>query len=152
MSGLGNITRKEIRELLTPATFAPIIIIALIFGTMGNSIQGIQEQASEPPTIGVIAEDTSSIGTMASVLLHTHAKSVYNSSSTADLQNGLDVVKEQDGIAVILIPQNFSERILQEQQGTFQVYWIMKGAGIMDTISSSALESLIAYILIFNNT
>ena len=146
MSGLGNITKKEIRELLTPATFIPIIIVALIFGTMGNSIQGIQEQASEPPTIGVIAEDTNSIGEMASTLLHTHAKSVYNSSSAADLQNSLDVVKQHDGIAVILIPQNFSERILQEQKGTFQIYWIMKGAGIMDTISSSALESLIAYI------
>jgi hypothetical protein len=45
MSGLGNITRKEIRELLTPATFVPIILVALIFATMGNSIQGIQEKS-----------------------------------------------------------------------------------------------------------
>ena len=146
MSGLGNITKKEIRELLTPATFVPIILVALIFATMGNSIQGIQQQATAPPTIGVINEDNSSFGAIASSLLHTHAKSVFNSTSVADLQEGLQTVKNQNGVAVIIIPQNFTERITQDKPGTLQVYWIMKGAGLMDTISSSAVEALIAYI------
>jgi len=146
MSGLGNITKKEIRELLTPATFVPIILVALIFATMGNSIQGIQEQSTAPPTIGVIIEDNSTLGVYASTLLHTHAKSVYNSTTSSDLKNGLETVTQHNGVAVIIIPQNFTERITQEQQGTFQVYWIMKGAGLMDTISSSAVESLIAFI------
>ena len=146
MSGLGKITKKEIRELLTPATFVPIILVALIFATMGNSIQGIQQQTLESPTIGVINEDNSTFGAVASTLLHSHAKSVYNSTSTADLQRGLETVKQHNGVAVIIIPRNFTERITQEQPGTLQVYWIMKGAGLMDTISSSALESLIAFI------
>jgi ABC-2 type transport system permease protein len=146
MSGLGNITKKEIRELLTPATFVPIILVALIFATMGNSIQGIQEQATEPPTIGIINEDNSTLGTYASTLLHTYARSVYNSTSTTDLQNGLDTVKQQNGVAIIIIPRNFTEQITLERPGTFQIYWVMKGAGLMDTISSSALESLIALI------
>src|SRR5690606_14285706 len=140
MSGLWNITKKEIRELLTPATFIPIIIVALIFATMGNSMQGIEQQATEPPTIGVITEDNSSLGTVASPLLHTRAKSVYNSTSPADLQNGLEMVKKRNGMAVIVIPEIFTERITQGKQGTIEIYWIMKGAGIMDTISSSALE------------
>jgi ABC-2 type transport system permease protein len=146
MSGLGNITRKEIRELMTPATFVPIILVALIFATMGNSIQGIQEQATAPPTIGVINEDTSGYGATASTILHTNAKSVFNSTSISELQQGLQTVKEQNGVAVIIIPENFTERIIQGQQGTFQVYWVMKGAGLLDTISSSAVEGLIAYI------
>jgi ABC-2 type transport system permease protein len=146
MSGLGNITKKEIRELLTPATFVPIILVALIFATMGNSIQGIQQQTLEPPTIGVINEDNNTLGIVASTILQSHAKSVYNSTSIADLQNGVEIVKQHNGVAVIIIPQNFTEQIIQEQPGRFQVYWIMKGSGLMDTISSSALESLIAYI------
>jgi ABC-2 type transport system permease protein len=146
MSGLGNITRKEIRELLTPATFVPIILVALIFATMGNSIQGIQEQATAPPTIGVINEDNSTYGVVASTLLHTYAKSVYNSTSTLDLQAGLETVKDNNGVALIVIPQNFTEHITNNQSGTFQIYWVMKGAGLMDTISSGALESLIGYI------
>ena len=146
MSGLGNITKKEIRELLTPATFVPIILVALIFATMGNSIQGIQKQSTASPIIGVITEDNNTLGVYASTLLHTHAKSVYNSTTPSDLKTGLETVTHQNGVAVIIIPKNFTERITQEQQGTLQVYWIMKGAGLLDTISSSALESLIAFI------
>src|SRR5512137_1616487 len=146
MSGLGNILRKEIRELMTPATFVPIILVALIFATMGNSIQGIQEKATAPPTIGVINEDTSGYGATASTILHTNARSVFNSTTISDLQEGLQTVKDQNGVAVIIIPQNFTERITQGHPGAFQVYWVMKGAGLFYTISSSAVKSLIAYI------
>ena len=61
MSAIGNIVKKELKELLTPATFIPIIIIAAIYGSMGGSIQEIQKGAAEPPIIGVINEDNSSL-------------------------------------------------------------------------------------------
>jgi ABC-2 type transport system permease protein len=146
MSGLGNIIKKEVRELLTPATFLPIILIALIFGAMGSSIQGIQEGAQAPPVIGVITEDTGTFGTMASTILHTHAKVVYNSTSDSDQQIGVNTIQQKNGVALIVIPQNFTQRIDHEQRGTIKVFWIMKGAGVLDTISSSMLEGLIAQI------
>jgi ABC-2 type transport system permease protein len=146
MSGLGNITRKEIRELLTPATFVPIILVALIFATMGGSMQGIQQQAANPPVIGVISEDTNTFGVLASAILHDHAKVVYNSTSDADIQTGINTMEQKAGVALIVIPQNFTERIDAEHPGNLEVYWIMKGAGLLDTISSSTVEALIAYI------
>lgn len=146
MSGLGNIIRKEIRELLTPATFVPIILIALIFGTMGNSMQGIQQQATTPPIIGVITEDNGTLGTIASTILHDQAKVVFNSTSSNDTQFGLEILKQKDGIALIVIPHNFTERIRTEHPGNIKIYWIMKGAGLLDTISSSIFESIIVDI------
>jgi ABC-2 type transport system permease protein len=146
MSGLGNITKKEIRELLTPATFIPIILIALIFATMGTSIEGIQGQALESPTIGVIVEDNGTYGQIVSTILHTTAKSVYNSTSILDLQQGLETVKQHDGVALVVIPENFTENVLQEKQGTIEVYWIMKGAGLFDSVSSSSLEGVLSFI------
>ena len=124
MSGLGNITKKEIREFLTPATFVPIIIVALIFGTMGSGIQGIQKQSLAPPTIGVINEDNSTLGALASTILYTNTNSVYNSTTASDLKTGLETVTQHKGIAVIIIPKNFTERITKYQQGIFQIYWI----------------------------
>ena len=47
MSALGNIIKKEMRELLTPATILPIVVVALIFGSMGSVIEGIQEEAKK---------------------------------------------------------------------------------------------------------
>ena len=49
MSALGNIIKKELKELLTPSTIIPVIIIALIFGTIGSSMEGIQEGFQEEP-------------------------------------------------------------------------------------------------------
>jgi len=146
MGALGNIIRKEIKELMTPATFLPIIIVALIFGTMGNSIQGIQEQAKEKPVIGVINADNGTYAEIASSILRTNARSVYNSTTIDDKQTGLDTLKQKDGVALIIIPSGFTGQLLNETPGQIEVYWIMKGAGIMDTISSGVLQYLITYV------
>jgi ABC-2 type transport system permease protein len=146
MSGLGNIIKKEVRELLTPATFLPIVLVALIFGALGTSIQGIQENAQAPPVIGVITEDTGSFGNITSTILHAHAKVVYNATSSAETQTGLNEVQQKNGVALIIITQNFTERITHGEPGTLQVYWVMKGAGVFDTIPSSILEGLISQI------
>jgi len=146
MSGLGNITRKEIRELLTPATFVPIILVALIFGAMGNSMQGIQQQATTPPIIGVIVEDNNTLGSVASSILHSQAKVVFNSTSSNDIEVGLSELRKKDGIALIVIPYNFTDRIRSEHPGNIKIYWIMKGAGLLDTISSSFFNAIIANI------
>lgn len=146
MSALGNIIKKEIKELLTPQTFLPIIIVALIFGTMGNAIQGVQEEATEPPIIGLINEDNDSLSIIANDILNNNAEVVFNSTNLDDKQLGLEKIKEKNGIALIIISNNFTEEILNEKPGSIQIYWIMKGAGLMDTISSGILEYLITQI------
>ncbi len=143
MSALGNILKKEIKELLTPATFLPIIIVALIFGTMGNSLHGIQEEAKQPPIIGVINSDAGNFSLMASTIFSQHAKVIYNSTSRDDKTIGIQTIHEKDGAALIIIPENFTSRILSHQPAYLEVYWIMSGAGFMDTIPSAAVDHLI---------
>ncbi len=146
MSGLGNIIKKEIKELLTPTTFVPIIIIALIFGTMGSSIQGIQEQSLEKPVIGIINADNGTLATITSSILYNNSKPVFNSTSLDDKQIGIETVRQKNGVALIVIPNNFTKQIRNETSGYIEVYWIMKGAGLLDTISSGVLQHLIDYI------
>ena len=146
MSALGNIIRKEIKELLTPSIILPILFISIIFGSIGNAIGGIEEEISEPPVIGVIALDQDTFGQSTHTLLQENAKVVYNGTSTTDVTAGLTQVKEQDGIAVVVIPENFTSNIQHGTTGTLEVYWIMKGAGIINAISSSSLENLLGYI------
>jgi len=43
MSALGNIIKKEMKELLTPSTILPIVFVAIIFGSMGNVIGGLED-------------------------------------------------------------------------------------------------------------
>jgi len=146
MGALGNIIKKEVRELLTPATFLPIIVVALIFGSMGSTIQGIREEAEEPPVIGVINEDNNNLSMIVTKILNENAEVVFNSTTMDDKKQGLEKIKQKDGIALIIISHNFTHEILNEKPGSIEILWIMKGAGLMDTISSSAVEYLISEV------
>jgi ABC-2 type transport system permease protein len=146
MSSLGNIIAKEIKELLTPATFIPIIFMAIIFASMGNTLGGIEEQLEEPAIIGLINEDSGNLSKIATTTLQQNSKVIFNSTKISDKQEAIDILKEKDGVALIIIKENFTENILSEKPGEFEIYWIMKGAGIMDTISSAAMEGLMNFI------
>ena len=146
MSALGNIIKKELKELFTPATFLPIIIVALLFSLMGNGIQGVTETVNEPPIIGIINEDNGSLASIATGVLNNNSKVVFNSSTLQEKQTGLDFVKQENGVALIIINHNFTDQILSGKQATIEIYWIMKGAGLLDTISSSIVENLLTTI------
>ncbi len=143
MSALGNIIKKELKELLTPATILPIVVIALIFGSIGSSMEGIQEELDEKPVLGFINEDNSTLSTIVTSILENESEVIFNSSDIADKQYGLEQVKQQDGMALIVINKNFSTDILNDTRGGLEVYWMMKGAGLFDTISLGVVEQLI---------
>jgi len=142
MNHLLNIIRKEIRELLTPATLVPIIVMALIFGSMGNMIGGATEEAKKMPVLGVINEDRGQFSSVVNDTIYSMAKVVYNSTS-GKVDEGISVLKEKGGTALIIIPPNFSNNIANNQPGEIEIHWIMKGAGIMDSISSGVVESIL---------
>ena len=146
MSALGNIIKKEIKELLTPATILPIVFVAIIFGTMGNTIGGITEQAQEMPTIGLINEDDGYLSNMTANMIHENAKVVFNSTSKTDKDMGIEAVEKEEGNALLIIPSNFSSRISNNKSGKIEIYWIMEGAGIMDVVTSDSVERLIGII------
>jgi ABC-2 type transport system permease protein len=146
MSDLGNIVKKEVRELLTPTTIIPVIAMALIFGTMGHMIGGVIEEAKEKPTIGIIDEDNSSLSGIATGVLNEGAKVVYSSTNGANISEGLERVEENDGVALLVIPPDFSKSIYENRPGEIRIHWIMKGAGMMDSVPSQIVDALVQVI------
>lgn len=146
MSSFGNIVKKEMKELLTPATIIPIFVIALIFGSIGTSMEGIQEEFQEKPIIGYINEDNSSFSYIFTSYLENYSEVVFNSTDINDKEDGLEQVKQKEGAALIIIKHNFSENISKDSQGKIELYWIMKGAGLFDTISSEVVEALLSSV------
>lgn len=140
MSGLTNIIIKEIRELLTPSTIIPIIVMAFIFGSMGNMMGDIGEELEKKPAIGLINDDSGELSKIATDILNERAEIIYEGSN---IEEGLEKIKEEKATALLIIPANFSESIYADNPGEIEVYWIMKGAGIMDSISSEVVDGLI---------
>lgn len=144
MKALSNIMMKEIKELLTVATIVPVVVMAVLFASLGGMIGGAEEEASQPPRIGLIVQDNDSSWSMiAKDTISNHTELVY---SGTDVDEGLEAVSSAGGTALLVIPEDFGGNISSEHPGTIGVYWIMYGAGIMDSISSSVVDSIIAQV------
>jgi ABC-2 type transport system permease protein len=139
MSSFTNIVKKELRELLTKSTVLPIVAMALLFSLMGNMFGGVDEAVTSKPTLGFVNQDGGALSEITTGILENDSTVIYNGT---DVQEGLSVVQGGGGSALIVIPSNFTDDIMSGRQGTIEVYWIMQGAGMMDTIPSAALDSL----------
>jgi ABC-2 type transport system permease protein len=137
---IGNIIKKEFKELFLISTLLPIVVIAIVFGSVGNMVGNVQESMKAKPVIGIVDMDIGNLSGIAMSILTENAKVVYNGNDT---ESGLGEVKKANGVALLVIPGNFSQSIYANQPGAIQIYWIMKGAGMMDSISSSVGEGLI---------
>ena len=123
--------------------YAAFIFMAILFGSIGNAIGGIEEELTEKPVIGIIDLDNGPLSDNVIQIINDKSEVIFNSSILSDKQYGLEKVKDNDGIALILITHNFSENIINDKIGEIEVYWIMAGAGILDSISSEIVEGII---------
>jgi ABC-2 type transport system permease protein len=137
---IGNIIKKEFKELFTIGTLIPIVVIAVVFGLVGQSIGNIGETMEEKPVIGIVDTDDGDFSDIAMSILTKKAEVIYDGN---DAEEGLEEVREKEGVALLVIPENFSQNIYANQPGQVEVYWMMRGAGIMDSISSGTMEVLI---------
>ena len=140
--GIRNIIGKEVRELLTPQTLIPIVVVAVIFAMMGGVIGDIGEEVTQAPVIGVVDQDEGHLSQIAGSVLGATARVVH---SGTDVEEGLRRT-EEGGVALLVFPPEFSEKILGGEPGTIEIHWIMKGLGMMDSISAAPVEGLISAV------
>jgi len=140
MRPLSNILTKEVRELLTPATVVPIIVMALLFGSLGGLMGDVEEEVSKPPVIGLIDQDGEGFSLLAAQVLESNAEVVYNGTS---VEEGISAVTAAGGTALLVLPEDFTQNITSNHSATIKVYWIMSGTGMLDTLSSTSLDGLL---------
>jgi ABC-2 type transport system permease protein len=143
MRPLSNIFSKEVRELLTPATVLPIVVLAILFGSLGGIMGDVGGEASKPPIIGIIQQDDSELANYTAMILDSESDVVYKSTDIVNIDEGLKAVSSAGGTALLVIPQGFGDDIQSNRSGTIRVYWIMKGTGMLDAISSASLDGLL---------
>jgi ABC-2 type transport system permease protein len=146
MSSLSNMIKKEVKELLTPATIIPIIIMAVVFASLGGVIGGAQDSLQQKPVIGVIDQSQSDLSGIAFSALNSTSKIVYsyNGTDVSKVQEGLGRIQSENGAALIILPANFSQRISANQSAMVQIYWMMKGAGALEGVQSSVVSLSLA--------
>jgi len=137
---IGNIVKKEFKELFVLSTIIPIVVIAIVYGSVGNMIGNVQETMKEKPVIGIVDMDDGNFSDIAMSVLTERAEVIYDGS---DVEEGLEELRGKNGVALLAIPENFSQNIYANQPGEIEIDWIMRGVGMMDSISSGTVEGLI---------
>ena len=141
MSNTSKLIMKEVKELLTPATLIPIIIIALVFGSLGSAISGSTNVLSEKPTVGIINQGDGPLSQFVYDNIASQSKVAYNQS---DVIAGINAVKAQGGVCLIVINATFDANITSNRSASISIYWIMRGAGIADALSTAPVEGVLA--------
>jgi len=137
---IGNIIKKEFKELFTLSTLLPMVVIAIMFGFVGQMIGSVGEKIEEKPVIGIVDIDDGDLSDIAASILTEGAEVIYDGG---DAGEGWKKVREENGAALVVIPENFSQNIYANHPGEIEIHWIMKGTGMMDSISSGVVEGLI---------
>ena len=141
MSNTSKLVMKEVKELLTPATLIPIIIIAVVFASLGTAISGSTNVLSEKPTIGLINQGNGPLSQFVHDNIASQAKIAYDQS---DVIAGINAVKDQGGVCLIVINSSFDSNITSNHPGSISIYWIMRGAGLADALKTAPLEAVLS--------
>ena len=137
---IGNIIKKEFKELFVLSTIIPVVVVAIVYGSVGQMIGSFEERIEEKPVIGIVDMDDGEFSDIAMSVLIEKSEVIYNGT---DAEEGLEEVRKENGVALLVIPENFSQNVYANQPGEIEIYWIMRGVGMMDAISSGVGEGLI---------
>jgi ABC-2 type transport system permease protein len=172
MNHLLNLIKKELKELLTPTTVISMIVIAVLFASLGGLIGSETEKLTAPPTIGILAHDEADCGDALAYIDDFYTKfygvadtgpyvisafdpSLYdvfvgtpmNAAAVADAMNGL-------GVAVLLVfDKEYSNNIERTangdpdaERGTIAVFWNGVDTGMFGSVSTAVIEMMISHI------
>ncbi|MCD6267164.1 MAG: ABC transporter permease, partial [Thermotogaceae bacterium] len=140
---LGNIIKKELKELLTLPTLILTISIAFMYAIIGQSIGKAVHETPQKVNIGIVNLDGGSFGELVEHVLKKYANVIYIGKSE---EEGLRMLKEKSGVALIAIPEGFTQNILSGRQGELEIVWIMRGTGIADLISTGKVQGVLGMI------
>ncbi len=143
MSNLIKIIKKEVKELLTLKALIPLIVLAAMFGFLGQYIGDVTETVEKRPVVRIIDEDNSSLSQKVVDLFKERSEVIYFSTESTDIQEALRQLEKNDGISLLTIPSDFSENINNNRPGNIHVRWVVKGIGTMESIPSGVVDGLI---------
>lgn len=135
-----NLLRKELREVFTISSLISVVLLSVIYASIGKGIGSIAEEATKKPAVAVVNLDVGEFGRTIETAVKTFADAVYTGSN---IEEALERLKKANGSALLIIQRDFSQRLALSQQAKIKVVFLLKGLGIMDTIPSESFSNFL---------
>lgn len=157
MNHLLNITRKELRELLTPSSIISIVVVMIMMCSIGLIVGGQTEDASKLSPVGIVNGDSGEYG---NDTIHYIEKCYINSGIPEDeIKNYVVILNctygDSDAIiqemnnkgltSAIAISNTYSHDISAGIPGTIEKYYIYTNGGIFSSTSSEVNDTILSY-------
>ena len=159
MNHLFNLTKKELRELLTPGALISVIVMVIMFMAIGGVIGGETSRMDAPAKVGVVDADGGywsgfAVDSMYDFYVYQYditdeeAKEfiVMLSSPYGDY-DAINKEMADNGLStVFFIPADFSDKIDSKQQVAIEQYYVFKNEGIFGATSTLMSSVLVPWI------
>ncbi len=136
-----NLLKKEVKELLTREVIASMVFMIVFFVFMGKIIKGTKEEAKE---INISILDLDSTQYLQNVLNMVSRQGIeINPIEAEDVEDAIKEAKEKNATVLLVIPSGFGAKMQEMEKAEIELYSIMKGLSIKETISSEIIKSVI---------
>jgi len=162
LNHLLNITKKELKELLTPGSIISLVVVVIVLMSVGSMLNSEIDDVSSPSKIGFMNDDEhGSWSDTAIDAMYSFYMSAYNMDpekakeyvvfieSSGLSTNGneiIDAMKKEGLRYTIRINSDFSSNIDSEIRGVVSEYYIFENTGLIGSASSSISSLIISYI------
>jgi len=159
MNNLLNITKKELKELLTPGSVLSVVLMVFIFMGIGTLMGGAVEEASSLSTIGIVNGEADSADNYWSEFAIDKLYEAYGltpgeetalivmlESPYGDTQKITEEMIEKGVTMAIGIVPGFTASIKSQQQTAIEEYYIFYNSGLLGTAGTSISAIVVGMI------
>jgi ABC-2 type transport system permease protein len=160
MSDLLNITKKELKGLITVGTLASVIVVVIVFMGVGSMLGGATEDITQPAKIGFVNDDPDgdwsdkTVEYLVTVYMLNYDLTEEEARSYIVLLDGhyddYDLITDQMrelGLTTALgIGPDYSSNLDASIQGNISQYYVFKNEGMLGSATSSLAPSIIQMI------
>ncbi|MEN3008956.1 ABC transporter permease [Pseudothermotoga sp.] len=135
-----NLLKKELREILTVSSLISIVAVSAIYAFIGKGIGNVTEEALKKPVVAVVNMDKGNFGGALEDAIDKFAQVVYKGSN---VEEAVERLQKEAGSVLLIVQEDFSQKLASRQQAKIKVISFLKGLGIMDVVPSESFNKFL---------
>jgi ABC-2 type transport system permease protein len=158
MSDLLNMTKKELKELLTPSSLMSVVVVAIMFVLIGGMIGGEVQKAATPTHIGILDADDGKYSAESIEYIKEYYRAAYGITDIDEYIIYLDdgiygdesaILKAMDdkkvSTALVFSPE-YTSTLEAHKQTRIDTYYNTVNMSTFSGMSSVTVSSMISYV------
>jgi len=159
MNHLFNITKKELKELLTPGSIISLVVVLIVLMSVGSMMGSEMEDITAPSRVGFVNEDSGNWSQVTEDAILDFYTATYGLTEEeakryivllngpfADGEAIIEAMSNENITAALRIGPDFSSNINSERAGIMSEYYVFENKGMSGMSSDLITLQIMAYV------